>query len=429
MLLAAATLAAAPPGSGAAAPAKAADPQAAATRPSAVRTPHARTSNAPPAGAAATPQAPAARSSTEPAPACPHGRTTIDRGPLQSTWPQRRLGFQRVWPITMGEHVLVAVIDSGMQAGNPQFRGADIRPGLDVTVDPPAHDVPDCVGHGSEVAAIIAGQQMAGSAFLGVAPQATLLPIKQSREAQDPHGAVFLARALRAAADAGAQVANVSVTAPTRTAGLVAAVRYARRKGMVIVASVGNAQGSGNQPLYPAALSTRFENVIAVSASDVHDAVPAFPESGPYVDIAAPGIGFQVPAPGSGFDDVTGTSFAAPYVTGTVALMLSAHPQLTPRQVRDRLEATADPPPVPVPDPRYGYGIVDPLLAVTALHVSAGSLPSRSAGPPLPAPAAAPPIDRSTQHLALAVAFGLLGLTVLVLIGAAVLRGSAAARR
>ena len=329
----------------------------------------------------------------------------------------------------MGQHVLVAVIDSGLQAGDPQFRGADIRPGLNVTVDPPSHDVTDCVGHGSEVAAIIAAQQVQGSAFLGVAPQATLLPIKQSREAHEPRGAVFLARALRAAADAGARVANVSVTAPSRTADLVDAVRYARRKGMVIVASVGNDQGGGNQPLYPAALSTSFDNVIAVSASDVHDGVPPFPESGPYVDLAAPGIGFQVPAPGSGFDDVTGTSFAAPYVTGTVALMLSAHPQLTPRQVRDRLEATADPPPVSVPNRLYGYGIVDPLLAVTAVHAGSGPLPSRSAAAPLPAPAAAPPIDRSAQHVALAVGFVLLGLTVLVLIGAAVLRGSAAVRR
>lgn len=329
----------------------------------------------------------------------------------------------------MGEHVLVAVIDSGLDPGNPQLRGADIRRGINVTVDPPSHDVTDCVGHGSEVAAIIVAQQRSGSAFLGVAPRASLLPIKQSRDTHDARGAVFLARALRAAVDAGARVANVSVTVPTRTAQLVSAVRYAQRKGMVIVASVGNDQGGGNQPLYPAALSTRFDNVIAVSACDARDAVPAFPESGPYVDIAAPGLDFQVPAPGSGFADVTGTSFAAPYVTGTVALMLSAHPHLTPAQVRDRLEATADPPPVSVPSPRYGYGIVDPLLAVTAVRAGTGPLPVASAGAPLPARVAAPPPDRSTAHVALAVGGGLLGLATLVLIGAAVWRGSLAGRR
>lgn len=451
-LLLAPTVFAAAPTAAAARPASrpSGNRSAQATSSPAPRSSHVRSAHAAPSGAATTSPAAAppaaAASPSEAVPpsesvppsdavptstpaACPQGRASIDRSPLQSTWPQRRLRFQRVWPITMGRHVVVAVIDSGLDAGNPQLRDAHIRRGINVTVDPPSHEVSDCVGHGSEVAAIIAAQQTPGSAFLGIAPQATLLPIKQSRDAHDELGAVFLARALRAAADAGAQVANVSVTAPTATQGLVAAVRYARRKGMVIVASVGNDQGTGNQPLYPAALSTRFDNVIAVSASDAHDGVPPFPESGPYVDIAAPGLDFQVPAPGSGFVDVNGTSFAAPYVTGTVALMLSADPQLTPAQVRDRLEATADPPPVSVPSPLYGYGVVDPLLAVTAVRAGTGRPPSPSAGAPLPAPAAAPPVDHSTRHVALAVGAGLLGLAVVVLIGAAVLRGSTATRR
>ena len=350
------------------------------------------------------------------------------RVPLTHLWPQQQLEFQRAWPVSTGRHVLVAVIDSGLNPHHPQLRGADIRAGINVTVDPPDRDVTDCVNHGTEVASVIAAQQTRDSAFLGVAPDAQILPIKQSRTRNDKLGAVFLARAIRAAVAAGAQVANVSVTVNTPTPALVAAVRAADRAGMVIVAAVGNDQQTGNRPLYPAALSPDFSNVIAVSASDETDAVPPFPESGPYVDVAAPGIGYEVPAPGKGYAQVTGTSFAAPYVTGTVALMLGAQPVLTPAQVKRRLETTADPPPVAVPDPRYGYGVIDPFLAVTSVHADNRPPASATPGPPLPARAAPPPPDRHLQHLALGVGLGLLGLAALVVAGAAVVRGSRPAR-
>jgi membrane-anchored mycosin MYCP len=130
-----------------------------------------------------------------------------------------------------------------------------------------------------------------------------------------------------------------------------------------------------------------------------------------------------VPAPIFGYTELDGTSFAAPYVTGTVALVLGAYPNLTAEQVRNRIEATADRPPVSVPDRTYGYGIVNPYLAVTTIRDDSLTAPPTQKGAPLPVQAAPPPADRHLAHVALVSAIVLLGLTLLASAGAAVLRG------
>jgi membrane-anchored mycosin MYCP len=120
-----------------------------------------------------------------------------------------------------------------------------------------------------------------------------------------------------------------------------------------------------------------------------------------------------MPARQSGYRKDSGTSFATPYVSGTVALLLAAHSGLTPAQVRARLEATADPPPVSVPSNTYGYGIIDPFLAVTAVRDDTAVLPSAARGAPLPPPVAVRGANRHLQHVALAAGLGLIGLAVL----------------
>jgi membrane-anchored mycosin MYCP len=332
--------------------------------------------------------------------------------------------------VTTGTGVTVAVIDSGLNPTNPQLRQARILPGIDATSAQRSTDVFDCVGHGSEVTAVIAAQPSRSSPFLGVAPGVRILPIRQTTQAQQQaHGSSILARAIEDAIHAGAQVANVSLGASASSPALLGAVRDAARAGLIIVAAAGNKGENGNTPQYPAAYSTRFPNVIAVAASDQNDGVPEFPNSGNYVDIAAPGKDIVVPAPRFGFTSQSGTSFAAPYVTGTVALLLAAHPHLTPAQVRARLEATADQPGVTVPNPRYGAGILDPYLAVASVSQDIASSPSASPRAALPAPTAPPPPSRHLQHLALAVGVTLVGIALLVLVAALVARSSRATRR
>ena len=392
-------------------------PAAAATAPA----PHPRGHRS--TGSRARPRQPA-RSRAATPPQTGPCRPTPQRAALTTTWPQTRLGFREVWPVTEGAGVLVAVIDTGLNTDNPQLRGMRLHTGVN-TIGTAGTE--DCDAHGTEVAAIIAAQPRASSAFVGVAPQATIMPIKQTNTQNDRTGtSATLAAAIDAAVRAHARVANVSLTVPSDTPDVRAAVRRAGRAGMIIVAAVGNNGDHANRPAWPAAYSTRFANVIAVAASDRDDAVASYSGHRSYVDVAAPGSGYQVPtipSAAGNFASVSGTSFAAPYVTGTVALMLAADPSLTPAQVRARLEQTADSPPtVTVPDRRYGYGIVDSDLAVTAA-LAAGPRPSITRRqPPVPAPRAAPAPNRHLQHLALAVALTLLALTVLVLVAAALLR-------
>ncbi|MGI8762166.1 MAG: S8 family serine peptidase [Jatrophihabitantaceae bacterium] len=341
----------------------------------------------------------------------------------QTPWPQTRLDFQRAWAITEGAGVKVAVIDTGMDRQQPQMARIKVAGGLDVLAGFRPGDTSDCDGHGTAVTGIIAAPQLGTVPFVGVAPGATIVPIKQSNTSNDNLGRRSgIARGIRYALQAGARVINISVTVPSPGADLDAAVAAAARANVVIVAAAGN-DGSGvNATAYPAAYSLKYDNVIAVSATDSSDAVPQFSESGHYVTLCAPGVGVLAPARQSGYTKLDGTSFAAPFVTGTVALMLSAHPAMSAAAVRDRLEATADPPPVAVPDPKYGYGVVNPYLAVTSVRDDTLAAPVTRVGKPLPAPVVARPEDRRLQHIALASALCLLALALLAAAGTAVLR-------
>ncbi|GAB2463445.1 type VII secretion-associated serine protease mycosin [Jatrophihabitans fulvus] len=350
-------------------------------------------------------------------------------GEATSFWPQQRLNFARAWSVTRGAGVTIGVVDSGLNWSasgtdtQPQLRRADIRPGLNVVGKGYAPtDLTDCIGHGTAVTSLIVAQPSDSSNFVGIAPAAAIVPIRQS-DKDGVGGSDGLARGIVAAIQRGARVVNLSLTVASPTPALEAAVAYAQRKGIVLVAAAGNdGQQQAKPPAYPAAWSPKYDNIIAVSASDSTDVVPKFSDRGSYVSVAAPGVNVPVLSALQGFAVDSGTSYAAPYVAGTAALVIASHKGITAAQVRDRIEATADAPPTDVPSPTYGYGIVNPYLAVTSpVADDPQPLPTpsarRVAAPPLPA---AP--DRSLQHLALGVAYALLALSVVAVTAATVMR-------
>ena len=98
-------------------------------------------------------------------------------------WTRKRLAPERVWPITTGTGVIVAVIDTGVDASVPQFAG-HVLPGMDVVNGSGPADN-DCYGHGTFVAGIIASQAPAGTGVAGIAPGVTILPIRQANGAND----------------------------------------------------------------------------------------------------------------------------------------------------------------------------------------------------------------------------------------------------
>ncbi|MBY8871719.1 type VII secretion-associated serine protease mycosin [Micromonospora sp. PLK6-60] len=342
------------------------------------------------------------------APAC---GPTGGPGPTERPWPLRRLKPESVWPITRGEQVTVAVIDSGVSASHPVLQGR-VKEGRDFSGLPARQGRCDEEGHGTTVAGIIAGRSDTGSPFSGIAPEARILPLRvlpNKQETRDPALPGQIAEAIRWAADHDADVINLSlVTEPAPE--LEQAIGYALKKNVVVVAAAGNTneQQQQNGPVFPAS----YPGVIAVAGVDEEGAHVETSVSGEHVDVAAPGLNLIGPAPqGDGYlpQAAGGTSFAAAYVSGVVALLLAARPDLTPEQVATRLVRTADSPPEGK-SPELGYGVVNPYRAVTNL------LGSRN-DPPLGAMPAPPggddPLDRQRT---LALWIGLAGLLFAVLL-------------
>ena len=288
--------------------------------------------------------------------------------PTEAPWELTRLEPSRVWPLTRGAGVTVAVIDSGV-AGQHIALKDNLVPGRDFGL-PDEQGQCDNVGHGTLVAGIIAGRQDSQIQFSGVAPAARILPIRvldNDEQNNDPALPGRIAQAIRWAADQpNVKVINLSLKTIPSTE-LASAVRYAiTTKDIVVVAAAGNLNAEGRTlAAFPAA----YDGVIAVAGIKPDGSHVETSISDKYVDLAAPGLENTGPAPSRNryqYKADGGTSFAAPYVSGVAALVRSYRPELTVAEVTDRLEKTADHP-AGGRDIQVGYGVVNPYEAVTTL--------------------------------------------------------------
>ncbi len=331
---------------------------------------------------------------------------------------QLTLNLAEAWRHSRGDGQTVAVIDTGVQPG-PRLPNVD--PGGDFVAS--SDGLTDCDGHGTMVAGVIAGQPGADG-FSGVAPGAQLLSIRQTsarysqagspnQPGQDPvmveasNDIATLARAVVRAADLGARVINISsvacvpATATIDQSALGAALRYAAvEKDVVIVAAAGNTGGGiaggtacAANPLTDPARREDPRNwagvtsvstpswwqpyVLSVGALDPAGRPASFSMSGPWLGLAAPGenITSVSNGPDGGLANgqpnekgelapVSGTSYAAAYVSGVAALVRSRFPELSAEQVVRRLTSTArgaD----RSPSSLVGAGTIDPVAALT----------------------------------------------------------------
>ena len=309
----------------------------------------------------------------------------------------------------------VAVVDSGVDA-NPQF-GDRVIPGPDLVAGTKPGIPPgaDCVGHGTAVASIIAAAPVPGVSFTGVAPAARILSVKIS--GTDTFPTSVAPQGIMDAVQFGADVINLSLATPDDVQGLRNAVEYALHHNVVVVAAAGNDLPQGGAgPFYPAA----YPGVLAVGAVGPGGVLAGFSDRHTPVAVTAPGVNVTSAYPGT-FPDAyapvqNGTSFAAAFVSGVVALVRSAHPGLSAAQVVARIEATAR----GAAGPGTGHGMVDPVRAVTAVlpaESSAGSGAGGTGGPGGHSPAQtarAAPSGVSAGTVALAVIAGSFGLVVVV---------------
>ncbi|GIF22305.1 hypothetical protein Ate02nite_50350 [Paractinoplanes tereljensis] len=266
-----------------------------------------------------------------------------------------------------GAGVRVAVIDSGVDAGHPQLRG-HVDDGRDF-LHADADAKQDCADHGTGVASIIAAQPTSETGFQGLAPGATIVPVRISEQQEIDGKAVGdrgtpaqFAQAIDWAVDQGkVRVINLSLVMTDPNGEVTAAVKRAHDAGVVVVAAVGNNATKGNPLPFPAA----DDGVIGVGAVTSAGVRADFSQHGDYVDLMAFGAPVTVAARGSGHANVQGTSFSTPFVAATAALLLQRNPGLTPDEVERRLTATADPAPGGEKSPEYGAGLLNPYRALT----------------------------------------------------------------
>ncbi|MGC4745330.1 type VII secretion-associated serine protease mycosin [Micromonospora sp. DT201] len=299
------------------------------------------------------------------APACATPLAPV-RPVTAAPWPQQRYDPARLAPLATGAGVIVAVVDSGVDRVHPQLAGR-VLAGTDL-LDPGGDGSQDCAGHGTGVASIIAAAPQPGVAFRGLAPGARIMPVRvseqqvvQGRESGRTVSAGEFAQAIRWAVDHDADVVNLSVVLYADDPEVRSAVQYAVDRNVVLVAAAGNLHDSGDPRPFPAG----YEGVLGVGAIGADGGRATFSQTGSYVDLVAPGSEVLTAAPGAGHHQVEGTSYAAPFVAATAALLRQYRPELTAAQVAERIIATADPAPGAGHGGGYGAGVLNPYRAVT----------------------------------------------------------------
>ncbi|MBW0017864.1 MAG: type VII secretion-associated serine protease mycosin [Mycobacterium sp.] len=374
---------------------------------------------------------------------------------------QTMLNLPAAWQFSRGEGQLVAVIDTGVRPG-PRLPSVEAGGDFVETTD----GLTDCDGHGTLVAGIIAGQPGADG-FSGVAPGARLVSIRVTSAKFSPRATggdptlarasldvTALGRAIVHAADLGARVINISAVTclpSDRTidqGALGAAIRYAAvDKDAVIVAAAGNSGPTGSvaggtscesNPLTDLSRPDDPRNwasvksvsipswwqpyVLSVASLTPEGQPSKFTMAGPWVGIAAPGesivsvsnrdgggLANGLPDEHENLIALSGTSYAAGYVSGLAALVRAKYPGLTAAQVMRRITATAHNA-ARAPSNLVGAGSLDPVAALT-WELPASAEPTAAQAKPVSVPAAPAPKDTAPRTVALA---GTAALAVLV---------------
>jgi type VII secretion-associated serine protease mycosin len=312
-------------------------------------------------------------------------------------WHLDFLNIDQVHQISTGKGVIVGVIDTGVDGGHPDLTGR-LLPGLDLSFRQRPDALEDLDGHGTAMAGLIAANGQA----LGIAPDATILPIRHTAA-----GAVGDARrqaqGIEWAVDNGATVLCLAFAGPEPDILLEQAIRYALAHDVVVVAGVGNTPKDEGL-VYPAA----YEGVVGAAGVDRDGNHAPISVISPAADLAAPAVDIMTPQTRtvfpSGYARTRGTSDATAIIAGVAALIRAKYPELSAEDVINRMIATADDRGAPGRDNEYGHGIVNPLAALTAdippLNPPTTNTPTYNATPP-PQPTNPRPLILATLSLLL----------------------------
>ncbi len=276
------------------------------------------------------------------------------------------IGAERAHELATGRGVKIAVIDSGVDHGHRDLEGA-VSESFDATGR--KDTAPDV--HGTAIAGIIRARGL----VTGIAPDAKLLAVRAffavpKRDLPESTSFIVL-RALDWSVQRGAQIVNLSFSGG-RDPVIERAVAAVARRNVLLVAAAGNG-GPGAAPAYPAA----YPDVIAVTALDSNQRLYAYANHGSYISFAAPGVDILVPGLKNGHMFMSGTSMAAAYVSGIMALLLEKAPHLRPEDVLRPLAETAEDLGMNGPDDEFGAGRVHARAALDALLGQAKAVGAR----------------------------------------------------
>ncbi len=335
--------------------------------------------------------------------------------PFRDLWGLLNIDAPSAWDVTRGAGVLVAISDTGVDAAHPDIAarmwtnpGEIAGNGVDDDGNGYIDDVHgwdsvnddgdpfDDNGHGTHVAGTVAATGNNVLGVVGVAWESSVMAVKGlGAGGSGPHS--DLAEGIVYAVDNGADVINASWGGGAAQL-MTDTVAAAHAAGVVFVAAAGN-DTSDVAGFSPASI----HEAIAVAASDHTDQLASFSNFGTKLDVAAPGGGDVAPpsdqpsrsilslrSSGSGFDNslnvaglytrLSGTSMAAPHVSGAAALVLAAHPEFTPEQVRQALRVSADDIAAPGFDAASGYGRLNVGRAVLVSNVLSVQITSPTSG-------------------------------------------------
>ena len=275
---------------------------------------------------------------------------------IANQWGYARLGGSTLNGYTQGEGVVVAVLDTGVDASHPDLEGKVLQ-GWD-SMNPGGKGTRDPNGHGTHVAGVIAATANNGIGVAGIAPKVSILPVRVLDHTGNGDDGE-LALGIVWAVDNGADILNISIGGAVPSDLLEGALDYALEKEVVVVVAAGNDAMVGNTPSYPGA----YKQVLTVGATDSMDKRASFSNTGDYLDVVAPGSWIKSTWPGGGYQWSSGTSMATPFVSAVAALLIASSVG-TGREVASLIKSSALDLGPDGPDTEFGNGLVNPLKAL-----------------------------------------------------------------
>jgi len=280
--------------------------------------------------------------------------TVNDPGYAMQWWvPHVKAESMWIHATTQKRKIVVGVIDTGIDRNHEDLKSR-IEPG---GYNFYANDsiLNDIHGHGTMVSGVIAAESGNGKGITGVAGpyDVSILPLKVSDT-----GSLTLSNLIKAidyAVDKKVDVLNLSLGGSKYSVLENKAIQRAIRADIVVVAAAGNEALKGNNLSYPAS----YDHVISVGAIDENNERSSFSNYNHLIDLVAPGERIYTTTPNDSYVAVHGTSFSAPIVAGTVAMMKGLDPNLSIDEIDSLLKTTAKDHGVPGPDPFYGAGVLD----------------------------------------------------------------------